>query len=97
MQIGLFLLICFIISMVLALRLKHKVTRIFSVAAICCFFLVASFTALIPSSEVNAGHTTFVASLVVIGIIFVAIVLINIFFQNLSRNKINKVDSDKDP
>jgi len=96
MQIGLVILIAFIISMTLVLRIKEKVSRIFSAAAIACFFLAMTIVAVLPSGEVTSGRTTFVASLVVIGFIFVAIVLVNILFQNSGKKKSNKTDKDDD-
>ena len=81
--------------MTLALRLKDKVTCIFSVAAICSFFLVMTIVSFIPSTEITEGGTTFIASLVVVGFVFVAVALINVFFLNMSaKPKKNKPDGD---
>jgi len=95
MQIGYVLLISFIISMVLVLRLKDKVSRIFSVAAICCSFLVMSIVAVLPSTEVTNSRTVFIASVSLAGIVFITIVLINIFFKNVTRKSPSNIKESK--
>ncbi len=85
MQIGYILFLFLIISVMLALRLKDKVSRIFSVAAICSFFLVMIIVAALPSVDVSSGNSIFVAGVTLVGIVFTVVVLINIFFQNLGK------------
>ncbi len=95
MQIGLILLLSFIVSMSLTLRLKDKITRIFSVAAICSYFLAMLVMSTLPSTEVTKGYTLFVSSVFLIGIIFTLVALINIFFQNRSKNQ-EKAETNMD-
>jgi len=87
MQIGYFLLLFFIVSMLLVLRFKDVVTRIFSVAAICSFFLVMTLVSVLPATEVTGGRTFFIAAVTLFGIIFTIIVLINVFYKNLTKNR----------
>ncbi len=85
MQIGYILLLSFIISMTLVLRIKDSLSRIFSVAAICSFFLIMTIVAVLPITEVTPGRTLFLTSLSLIGIIFIVVVLINILVKNLGK------------
>jgi len=83
MELGYFILFFLVVTTVLALRIKNKVSRIFLVAAICSFFLVMTVVAVLPDSAITAGYSLFVTSLSLVGFIFVVIVLINILFNNL--------------
>jgi len=87
MSIGYLLFFSFIIAMLLATRLKHKVTRIFATSATAAFFIAMLIVSLIPSTEVSVGSTTLVASLVVIGFVFTVVALVNVFFQNSGKKK----------
>lgn len=88
MQIGYFLFIFLVVSIALALRLKNKITRIFSIAAISAFFLAMMIVSVLPTSEVTDGRTVFITSLVFAGIIFTIIVLINIITGMIGKKKI---------
>lgn len=85
MQIGYILFIFLIVSVMLAFRLRDKVSRIFSIAAICSFFLVLIVVAALPAVNTSSGSSVFVAGLTLIGIVFTVVVLINILFQNLGK------------
>ena len=89
MQMGYILLIFFIISMVLVLKLKDKINRIFLVAAICSFFLVMTIISALPVTEVTKGSTLFITSVSLVGIVFIVIVLVNILFRNLTKKTDN--------
>ena len=96
MQIGAILLISFIVSMTLVLNIRDKINRIFSVAAICSFFLVITLVAELPETEVTRGSTLFIASVSLVGVVFVVIVLINVLIKNLGKKSENKNDEEKD-
>lgn len=85
MQIGYILIIFLIISVVLAYRLKSKISRIFSIAAVGSFFLVMVVVAVLPVDEVSSGNSIFIAGLSLVGTVFTVVVLVDIFFQNLGK------------
>lgn len=99
MTTGLFLLLSFIVSMSLVLRIRNKVTRIFSVAATGSYFLVMTVMAAIPSSEISQRSSLFISFVFIIGIVFTLVALINTFYQNLNRKSEseNVEESGKEP
>ena len=88
MQIGYFLFFFLVVSIALALRLKNKLTRIFSIAAISAFFLAMMIVSVLPTNEVTDGRTVFITSLVFVGIIFTIIVLINVIVGIVGKKKV---------
>jgi len=90
MKIGYILFLFFVISVSLALRLKNKITRIFTIGAISSFFLAMTFVSVIPATEVTDGRTFFIAFTLVIGSIFTVIALVNIFVGNIGKKKTAK-------
>ena len=90
MKIGYILFLFFVISVSLALRLKNKVTRIFTIGAVSCFFLAMTFVSVIPATEVTTGRTVFIASVLVIGSIFTVVALVNVFVGNIGKKKTAK-------
>lgn len=90
-------MIALVFSVFLATRLRHRVSRIFAIAAIVSFFLVILVIAEIPESEVTDSRTIFIASTTLAGIVFTLVALINMFFQNImGRSKKNKITIETD-
>jgi len=85
MTISSIILISFVVSMILVLRIKDMLNRILSAAAVCSFYLVILLVSVLPSTEVSKTSTFFIASITVAGIIFIVIVLFNILFKTFSK------------
>jgi len=94
MQIGYILVIALAISIYLAIRLKHKVSRIFAIAAIVSFFLVMLVMAEIPETAVTDTRSIFIASTTLAGIVFAIVTLINIFFQSIMKKPSKEKNSN---